>query len=135
MASQCCRERAILYVSRMGRSPRLWSADDNCRTALKGRGSARRPFGTWAGPGQAEALSVSLSALRAEIAAFRQEVNRAFRDVRAEMAGIKSSVSALETDVAGLKADVAGLKSDMTDVKGAPEEILRRLPPAASPAA
>jgi len=41
---------------------------------------------TWAGPGQIEALSASLSALRAETAAFRQEFNRAFRDLRAEVA-------------------------------------------------
>ncbi len=131
MASQCCRERAILYVSRMVGARDYGQLMTTVEQRLKDVEVRVDRLETWAGPGQAEALSVGLSALRAEIAAFRQEVNRAFRDVRAEMAGIKSSVSALETDVAGLKADVAGLKSDMSHVKGALEEILRRLPPAA----
>src|SRR5260370_37219201 len=90
---------------------------------------------TWAGPGQAEALSVGLSALRAEIAAFRQEVNRAFRDVRAEMAGIKSSVSALVACVAGLQAVRSGLQRGVTEVKCRLEEELKRLPPPPYPGA
>ena len=124
MASQCCREHAILYVSRMVGPRDYGQLMTTVEQRLKDLEVRVDRLETWAGPGQAEALSVSLSALRAEIAAFRQEVNRAFRDVRAEMAGIKSSVSALETDV-------AGLKSDMADIKGVLEEILRRLPPAA----
>ena len=124
MASQCCRERAILWVSLIVRTRDYGQLMTTVELRLKDVEVRVDRLETWAGPGQAEALSVGLSALRAEIAAFRQEVNRAFRDVRAEMAGIKSSVSALETDV-------AGLKSDMADIKGVLEEILRRLPPAA----
>jgi len=124
MASQCCRERAILYVSRMVGAPDYGPLMTTVEDRLKDLEVRVDRLETWAGPGQAEALSASLSALRAETAAFRQEVNRAFRDLRA-------AVGALKTDVATLKSDVATLKTDMADVKGVLHEILRRLPPAA----
>src|SRR5258708_39882978 len=120
MASQCCRERAILYVSRMVGARDYGQLMTTVEQRLKDVEVRVDRLETWAGPGQAEALSVGLSALRAEIAAFRQEVNRAFRDVRAEMAGLKSSFSALETDLPGLQADGPGLKRGMSHLKGPP---------------
>jgi uncharacterized coiled-coil protein SlyX len=72
---------------------------------------------TWAGPGQAEALSNGLGALRAETASFRREVNH--------------RLGRLETDVATLKTDVAQLKTDMATVQSGVQELLRRVPPAA----
>jgi chromosome segregation ATPase len=81
---------------------------------------------TWAGPGQAEALSASLHETRAEMVKMRrlQEAMRRTHDRHTQQLGN------LASDVAGLKGDVAGLKTDMAEVKGAVQEILRRLPAA-----
>jgi hypothetical protein len=59
---------------------------------------------TWAGPGQTEALSVNVRAIRAEVVAFR---------------GVQKQQGVLLDQLA---KDVAELKSSV-------EEILRRLPP------
>jgi hypothetical protein len=71
-----------------------------------------------AGPGQADALSAGMRAMRTEIADIRR--------VQRQHTGL---LNALNRDVAGLKGEVAVLKSDMADVKVALAEILRRLPP------
>ena len=96
---------------------------------------------TWAGPGQADALSAGMRAMRTDIADIRRVqrqhtglLNALNRDV----AGLKSvqeqqaqDIAVLKADVAVLKQDVAVLKADMADVKATLAEILRRLPPAA----
>ena len=81
---------------------------------------------TWAGPGQAEALGVSLRQTRADMAKMRriQETMLRTQDRHTQQLG------SLIEDVAGLKSDVAGLKSDVAEIKGAVQEILRRLPAA-----
>jgi septal ring factor EnvC (AmiA/AmiB activator) len=68
---------------------------------------------TWAGPGQAEALSLGLSALRAETAIFRQEMNRALGGITADFARLNNEVGGVKTDVAILTNDVAVLKTDV----------------------
>jgi len=78
---------------------------------------------TWAGPGQAEALSAGVAGIRAELQRFRREQGAA-------TAALQRDVAVLKTDVAGLKTDVAVLKADMSDVKATVHEILRRLPAA-----
>ncbi|HEY3976293.1 MAG TPA: hypothetical protein VGM79_03395 [Streptosporangiaceae bacterium] len=95
---------------------------------------------TWAGPGQADALSAGMRAMRADIADIRRvqrqhtgllnALNRDVAGLKAEMAGVKQDVAVLKADVAGLKEDVAVLKADMAEVKVTLAEILRRLPPA-----
>lgn len=72
---------------------------------------------TWAGPGQAEALSTSLAAFR--------------RATQTDLARIHRTQDTHSRMLGGLKADVAILKTDMAEVKDAVREILRRLPPAA----
>jgi archaellum component FlaC len=103
---------------------------------------------TWAGPGQTEALSVNVRAIRADVVAFRgvqkkqgvqldqltRDMARVKDDVaglKTDVAGLKTDVAGLKTDVAGLKTDVAGLKTDVAELKTAVAEILRRLPPPA----
>jgi polyhydroxyalkanoate synthesis regulator phasin len=104
---------------------------------------------TWAGPGQADALSAGMRAMRTEVADIRRVqrqhtglLSALNRDVAAlktdvaglktDVAGLKGDVAVLKADVAGLKEDVAVLKADMADVKVTLAEILRRLPPAAA---
>jgi septal ring factor EnvC (AmiA/AmiB activator) len=103
---------------------------------------------TWAGPGQADALSTGVRALRTDVADIRRvqrqhtgllsALNRDVAGLKrvqdqhtALLGGLDQDVASLKGDVAVLKADVAGLKQDMADVKMALAEILRRLPPAA----
>jgi chromosome segregation ATPase len=88
-------------------------------------------LGTWAGPGQAEALAEGQRELRAELAKVRQTQDRhtgMLADLISDVSGLKASVSVLEADNATLKTDVAGLKADMAEVKDTLAEILRRLP-------
>jgi peptidoglycan hydrolase CwlO-like protein len=111
---------------------------------------------TWAGPGQAVALSTALQALRADVAEItrvqRQHtgllsaLNRDVSGLKAEVTGLtgqvtgltadvtslKTDVTTIKADVGALQADVSILKTDMTEVKVTLAEILRRLP---SPAA
>jgi len=72
---------------------------------------------TWAGPGQTEALSVNIRAIRADVVAFR---------------GVQKNqgtqLDELTRDVARLKADVAELKTDVAELKAAVQEVLIRLP-------
>ena len=103
---------------------------------------------TWAGPGQADALSAGVRALRTDAAETRR-VQRQHtgllgalnRDVAgltrvqeqhtAQLGKLDQDVAGIKADVAGLKQDVAVLKRDMAEVKMVLAEILRRLPPAA----
>ena len=95
---------------------------------------------TWAGPGQADALSTGMRAMRADIADIRRvqrqhtgllnALNRDVAGLKGEVAGLKQDVAVLKEDVAVLKQVVAVLKADMTEVKVTLAEILRRLPPA-----
>ena len=109
---------------------------------------------TWAGPGQTEALSVNIRAIRADMVAFRgvqkehgrqldeltEDVSRLKADVgvlKADVGVLKADVSVLKADVGVLKADVAELKEDVGVLKVdvgalriAVQEILRRLPEA-----
>jgi septal ring factor EnvC (AmiA/AmiB activator) len=96
---------------------------------------------TWAGPGQADALTASVRALRADVADIRR-VQRQHTGLlgalNRDVAGLKrvqdeqtALLGGLDQDVAGLKQEVAGLKGDMAEVKAALAEILRRLPPLA----
>jgi uncharacterized protein YceH (UPF0502 family) len=73
---------------------------------------------TWAGPGQADALTLGLRAVRADLAALRRVQNQH-----------TALLEALTADVSGLKTDVAELKADVAELKAAVQEILRRLPP------
>jgi chromosome segregation ATPase len=103
---------------------------------------------TWAGPGQADALSAGMRAMRTEVADIRRVqrqhtglLNGLNRDVAglkrvqeqqaAVLGSLDQDVAGLKGDVAGLKQDVAVLKADMADVKVTLAEILRRLPPVA----
>jgi chromosome segregation ATPase len=103
---------------------------------------------TWAGPGQADALTLGLRAVRADLAALRRvqnqhtallealtaDVSGLKTDVaglKTDVAGLKTDVAQLKTDVAELKTDVAELKTDVAELKAAVQEILRRLPPPA----
>jgi chromosome segregation ATPase len=109
---------------------------------------------TWAGPGQAEALSVSTRQTRADLAKIQRiqvthsrqltqltadlgqlttevtDVQRAQADHSRQLTQLTADLGQLTTDVAVLKADVAGLTADMIDVKASLREILQRLPPA-----
>lgn len=102
---------------------------------------------TWAGPGQSEALSVNIRAIRAELIGIRRMQKQhgiqldqhgvQLATLTADVARLKDDVSVLKADVAVLKADVAVLKSDVADLKAdvaevkvVLQEILRRLPPA-----
>jgi hypothetical protein len=69
---------------------------------------------TWAGPGQVEALSLSLADLRSEFIGFRGEFDAFRAEISAEFSTIKADVGALKADVGDLKAGLA--------------EVLRRLP-------
>jgi hypothetical protein len=80
---------------------------------------------TWAGPGQVEALTTGLRALRADMSAMRRVQNQH----TTMLTGLVADVSGLQSDVSGLKSDVATLKSDVADLKSDVAEILRRLPP------
>lgn len=66
---------------------------------------------TWAGPGQADALTTGIRAVRADLAILRRVQNQ-----HTVMLG-------------ALQADVAELKTDVGELKLAVQEILRRLPP------
>jgi chromosome segregation ATPase len=107
---------------------------------------------TWAGPGQIEALSVNVRAIRADVVAFRgvqkkqgtqldeltRDVARLKADVgelkadvgelKADVGELKADVGELKADVGELKADVAELKADFAELKAAVQEILHRLP-------
>lgn len=72
---------------------------------------------TWAGPGQAEALSVNIRAIRADVVAMRRVQNQQ---------GVL--LDGLSMDVARLKDDVSALRTDVAELKVAVGEILRRLP-------
>lgn len=82
---------------------------------------------TWAGPGQADALTAGVRALRTDVA----DIRRIQRQHTGLLSALNRDVAGLKQDVAVLKDDVAGLKSDMAEVKMVLAEILRRLPPAA----
>jgi hypothetical protein len=94
---------------------------------------------TWAGPGQADALTASVRALRTDVADIRRvqrqhtgllgALNRDVAGLRSVQDHHTALLGGLDQDVTGLKADVAVLKSDMAEVKVALAEILRRLPP------
>ena len=89
---------------------------------------------TWAGPGQADALSSSLHQTRAGLANIQRTQDKHTRQLSSlvkSVASLTGEVNVLKDDVAVLKSDVAVLKDDMAEVKGAVREILRRLPPAA----
>ena len=82
---------------------------------------------TWAGPGQADALTLGLRAVRADLAALRRVQNQH----TALLEALTADVSGLSTGVTDIKSDVAELKTDVTELKAAVQEILRRLPPPA----
>jgi len=101
---------------------------------------------TWAGPGQAEVLSVNLRALRADVVTLRRVQNQhtvVLGTLSADVSRLKADVSELKADVSGLKADVSGLRevqdqhsallatlaADVSELKAAVQEILRRIPP------
>jgi len=87
---------------------------------------------TWAGPGQAGALTAGQQELRADLAKIRQtqaQHTRLLAGLGSDVATLKTDVATLKTDVATLKTDVATLKTDMAEVKDAVRVILRRLPP------
>lgn len=82
---------------------------------------------TWAGPGQIEALTVNVRAIRADLVTFRRVQNQH----TALLGTLTADVARLKDDVAVLKDDLAGLKADVAELKTAVQEILRRvLPPA-----
>ena len=107
---------------------------------------------TWAGPGQTEALSVNIRAIRADVVALRgvqkkhgtqlDELTKDSARLKADVGELRGDVSVLKADVAVLKADVGELKGDVGVLKGdvgvltadvgalrvAVAEILRRLP-------
>jgi hypothetical protein len=82
---------------------------------------------TWAGPGQADALSTGMRAMRADIA----DIRRVQRQHTGLLNALNRDVAGLMGEAAVLKQDVAVLKADMAEVKVTLAEILRRLPPAA----
>jgi chromosome segregation ATPase len=94
---------------------------------------------TWAGPGQSEALSVSIRAIRADLIGIRRTQKQhgvqlvqhgvQLATLTADVARLQDDVSVLKADVAVLKADVAVLKADVAEVKVVLQEILLRLPP------
>ncbi len=71
---------------------------------------------SWAGPGQVEALSTGLMALRADLAAFR-------REVRSELGTLR------HRDVGTLKSDMTEVKTRLGRMEDTMAEVLRRLPP------
>jgi len=90
---------------------------------------------TWAGPGQTEALSVNIRAIRADVVAFRgvqnkhgtqldeltEDVSRLKVDVgvlKADVGVLKADVGVLKADVGVLKADMGVLKADVAELKG-----------------
>jgi chromosome segregation ATPase len=100
---------------------------------------------TWAGPGQTEALSVNIRAIRADVVALRgvqKKHGTQLDELTKDSARLKADVGELRGDMAVLKADVAVLKADVAELKGdvgvltadvgalrvAVAEILRRLP-------
>jgi hypothetical protein len=90
-------------------------------------------LGTWAGPGQVQALAEGQRELRADLAKVQHTQDRHTRiracsDLISDVAGLKTDVAGLKTDVAGLKTDVAGLKSGMAGLTSGMAAILRRLP-------
>src|SRR5580700_8634259 len=88
---------------------------------------------TWAGPGQAEAMSTGMRALRTDVAAIRRvqtQHTTAIAALQRDVTGLKTDMIGVKAELAVLKDDVAVLKQDMGDVKVALAEILRRLPAA-----
>ena len=93
---------------------------------------------TWAGPGQTEALSVNIRAIRADVVAFRgvqtkhgtqlDELTRDSARLKADVGELKGDVAVLQADVGELKDDVGVLKADVGALRVAVAEILRRLP-------
>jgi chromosome segregation ATPase len=76
---------------------------------------------TWAGPGQTEALSVNIRAIRADVVAFRGVQTKhgtQLDELTKDSARLKADVGELKGDVAVLKADVAVLKADVGELKG-----------------
>jgi outer membrane murein-binding lipoprotein Lpp len=98
---------------------------------------------TWAGPGQVEALSANIRAIRTDMVAFRavqkkqgtqlDELTTDVTGLKADVAELKADVSLLKADVGVLKDDVGVLKADLGALSVGVQEILRRLP--APPAA
>ena len=89
---------------------------------------------TWAGPGQADALSAGMRAMRTEIADIRRVQRQhtgLLSALNRDVAGLKGEVGGLKGDMARLEGHMARLEGDMADVKAALAEILRRLPPSA----
>lgn len=82
---------------------------------------------TWAGPGQTEALSVNIRAIRADVVALRgvqkkhgtqlDELTRDSARLKADVGELKGDVAVLTADVAVLKADAAVLKADVAVLK------------------
>jgi hypothetical protein len=89
---------------------------------------------TWAGPGQADALSTGQIAIRTDIASFRREVKSGLTGLGRELAILRGDLTSLrdetKADIASLRSDIASLRSDLTSLRGILQEILRRLPPA-----
>lgn len=86
---------------------------------------------TWAGPGQTEALSVNIRAIRADMVAFRgvqKKQGTQLDELTADVPRLKADVAELRADVGVLKADVGVLKADVGVLRVAVQEILRRLP-------
>ncbi len=87
---------------------------------------------TWAGPGQADALTTGMRAVRGDLAIVRRVQNQhtvMLGALHADVAELKADVAEVKADVAELKTDVAVLKTDVAELKLAVQEILRRLPP------
>jgi phage shock protein A len=87
---------------------------------------------TWAGPGQADALTTGMRAVRGDLAIVRRVQNQhtvMLGALHADVAELKADVAELKADVAELKTDVAELKTDVAELRLAVQEILRRLPP------
>jgi len=79
---------------------------------------------TWAGPGQTDALSVNIRAIRADLVSFRRVQNQ-----HGVLLGrLNEDVARLKDDVSVLRTDVAELKTGVAELKVAVREILRRLP-------
>ncbi|MDQ2876938.1 MAG: hypothetical protein M3Y33_19900, partial [Actinomycetota bacterium] len=75
---------------------------------------------TWAGPGQADALTAGVRALRTDVADIRRiqrQHTGLLSALNRDVAGLKQDVAVLKDDVAGLKQDVAVLKDDVAGLK------------------
>ena len=75
---------------------------------------------TWAGPGQTEALSVTVRAIRADVIALRgvqKKQGTQLDELTTDVARLKTDVGVLKADVAELKADVGVLKADVAELK------------------